>query len=407
MKAAEPQAAQPLQGLRVLSVETYAAGPHGSQLLAALGAEVVKIENPATGGDPARYVGPHRLGPADSQYYQGWNANKRSVALDLKSDDGRRDFEALVKTAGAVMNNLRGDQPAELGLDYAALGQLKPSIVCLHISAYGRDNERAGWPGYDFLMQAETGLMSLTGEPGGPPARFGASIIDYMTGTTAMVGLLASLIGAERSGRGCDVDVSLYDVALQQLCYAGNWYLNAGEELSRLERSSHLALAPVQTFPTADGWIFLMCMNEKFWRLLIEALELEPLASDPRFVDVHARHRHRRELTALLDPVFGKATTAEWLAKLSGILPIGPVHDVAEALSSPFAQACGMIQPMPHPEKHDLKLLGSPIKINGERPGLAPCSPLGADTQELLDEAHSRRAVPSSDAPAASGPGSK
>lgn len=387
MKTPSSQVTKPLEGFRVLSVETYAAGPHGSLLLAALGAEVVKIENPAIGGDPARYVGPHRLGAADSQYYQGWNANKRSVALDLKSPDGRRDFELLMATADAVMNNLRGDQPAKLGLDYAALGKLKPSIVCLHISAYGRDNERAAWPGYDFLMQAEAGLMSLTGEPDGPPARFGASIIDYMTGTTAMVGLLACLLGAERSGRGCDVDVSLYDVALQQLCYAGTWYLNAGDEVTRLERSSHLALAPVQTFPTADGWIFLMCMNEKFWRLLLEALSLESLANDPRFADVHARHCHRRELTALLDPIFRKATTAKWLERLTGVLPVGPVYDIAEALSSPFAQTCGMIQHMPHPEKRDLKLLTSPIKINGERPALAPCPPLGADTDELLGDA--------------------
>jgi len=386
MRSPDGEATKPLEGYRVLSVETYAAGPYGSQLLAALGAEVVKIENTAAGGDPARHVAP-RLGAGDSQYYQGWNTNKRSVALDLKSDDGRRDFETLAATADAVMNNLRGDQPAKLGLDYAALGKSKPSIVCLHISAYGRDNERASWPGYDFLMQAEAGLMSLTGEPDGPPARFGPSIIDYMTGTTAMVGLLASLLGAERSGRGCDVDVSLYDVALHQLNYAGTWYLNAGEKVTRLERSSHFALAPVQTFPTADGWIFLMCMNEKFWRLLVEALDLESLANDSRFVDVHARHRHRRELTALLDPIFREATTAEWRDRLAGVVPVGPVYDIAEALSSPFAQACGMIQDVPHPEKADLKLLTSPIKINGTRPALAPCSPLGADTDALLEDA--------------------
>ncbi len=191
---------KPLEGFRVLSVEVYGAGPYGSQLLAALGAEVIKIENPATGGDPARYVGPHTLGAADSQYFQGWNAGKRSVALDLKSDAGRRDFAELVRTSAAVMNNLRGDQPAKLGLDYASLGKINAGVVCLHISAYGRDNERAAWPGYDFLMQAEAGLMSLTGEPDGPPARFGPSIIDYMTGSTAMVGLLACMLAAQRSG---------------------------------------------------------------------------------------------------------------------------------------------------------------------------------------------------------------
>jgi len=375
---------KPLEGIRILSVEVYGAGPYGSQLLAALGAEVVKIENPATGGDPARYVGPHRLGDADSQYFQGWNTNKRSVALDLKAEAGRRDFAALVETSAAVMNNLRGDQPAKLGLDYAALGKINPAVVCLHVSAYGRDNERAAWPGYDFLMQAEAGLMSLTGEPDGPPARFGPSIIDYMTGSTAMVGLLACLLSAQKSGKGCDVDVSLYDVALHQLGYAGTWYLNSGEATSRLERSSHFSLAPVQTFPTADGWILIMCMTEKFWLALLEVLGQKQLAADPRFADGHARHRHRRELTAILDSVFRRATTQEWLARLSGVLPVGPVYDVAQALSSPFARASGMIQTVPHPEKADLKLLTSPIKVNGARARLAPCPPLGADTEALL-----------------------
>jgi crotonobetainyl-CoA:carnitine CoA-transferase CaiB-like acyl-CoA transferase len=353
-------------------------------LLAAHGAEIIKIENPATGGDPARYVGPHLLGDADSQYFQGWNTNKRSVALDLKSEQGRRDFVELVKTSAAVINNLRGDQPAKLGLDYATLGKLNPAVVCLHISAYGRDNERAAWPGYDFLMQAEAGLMSLTGEPDGPPARFGPSIIDYMTGTTAMVGLLACLLGAQRSGRGCDVDVSLFDVALHQLGYSGTWYLNSGVAPSRLERSSHFSVSPVQTFPTADGWLFVMCMSDKFWLELLTALGQEPLAADARFADGNLRHRHRRELTAALDPAFRTRTTAEWLARLSGVLPVGPVYDVAQALSSPFALASGMIQRVPHPEKPDLKVLTSPIKIDGERAALAAAPALGADNEALL-----------------------
>ena len=375
---------KPLAGFRILSAEVWGAGPYGSQLLAELGAEVIKIENPATGGDPARYVGPHRLGEADSQYFQTWNANKRSVTLDLKTADGRRDFERLVESSDAVMNNLRGDQPAKLGLDYATLGKINPAVVCLHISAYGRDNERESWPGYDFLMQAEAGLMSLTGEPDGPPARFGPSIIDYMTGTTSMVGLLACLLGAQRSGTGCDVDVSLFDVALHQLGYAGTWYLNGGGAVSRLERSSHFSVSPVQTFPTSDGWIFVMCMNDKFWAALLGALGRESLASDPRFVDGNTRHRHRHELTEILDAVFRGATTEQWLTRLSGVLPVGPVYDVGEALMSPFARASGMIQTVEHPEKADLALLASPIKVNGARAPVAPCPPLGADNEALL-----------------------
>ena len=148
-------------------------------LLAALGADVIKVEQAATGGDLARQVGPHRLGPNDSQYFQAFNLDKRSVTLDIKSPAGKRQLEALARDAEAVVNNLRGDLSARLGLDYATLGRINPAVVCLHISAYGRDNERADWPGYDYLMQAEVGLMSLTGEPDGPPARVGASMVDY------------------------------------------------------------------------------------------------------------------------------------------------------------------------------------------------------------------------------------
>jgi crotonobetainyl-CoA:carnitine CoA-transferase CaiB-like acyl-CoA transferase len=219
-----------------------------------------------------------------------------------------------------------------------------------------------------------------------------------MTGATSMVGLLACLLGAQRTGKGCDVDVSLYDVALHQLGYAGTWYLNGGEAASRLERSSHFSISPVQTFPTADGWLLIMCMNDKFWTALLRALQLPSLASDPRFADGHARHRHRRELTEILDEVFRRATTEEWLARLSGVLPVGPVYDVAEALSSPFARASGMIQTVDQPETPDLELLASPIKVNGARAAPTACPPLGADNEALLGPALETRAADSGNA---------
>ncbi len=163
------------------------------------------------------------------------------------------------------MNNLRGDQPEKLGLDYASLKHLNPRIVCLHISAYGRDNERKAWPGYDFLMQAEAGVMGLTGEPDGPPTRVGASMVDFMTGATGATGLLACILRAQKTGVGCDVDTCLFDVAMHQLGYSAVWYLNERQVSRRQPRSAHLSVAPVQTFPTADGWIFIMCMTDKFW----------------------------------------------------------------------------------------------------------------------------------------------
>ena len=260
---------KPLEGIRVLTLEQFGAGPYGTMFLAELGAEVIKIEAP-DGGDPSRQVGPYRLGQNDSEYFQAWNLGKKSVTLDMKSEEGRRRFEALVRGADCVVNNMRGTQPAKLGIDYASLKHLKPAIVCLHISAYGRDNERKDWPGYDFLMQAEAGLMELTGEPDGPPTRVGVSMIDSMSGLTGIVGLLSCLLRARTTGQGCDVDTCLYDVAMHQLTYPGLWYLNEGDVSPRVPRSAHLSLAPVQTFPTKDGWIFIMCMTQKFWLNLCE-----------------------------------------------------------------------------------------------------------------------------------------
>jgi crotonobetainyl-CoA:carnitine CoA-transferase CaiB-like acyl-CoA transferase len=376
---------RPLEGIGVLTLEQFGAGPYGTMFLAELGAEVIKIEPPE--GDPSRQVGPHRLGRDDSEYFQAWNLGKKSVTLDLKGEEGRRQFEALVKSADCVVNNMRGTQPAKLGLDYASLKHLKPSIVCLHISAYGRDNERKDWPGYDFLMQAEAGLMELTGDPEGPPTRVGVSLIDSMSGLTGIVGLLSCLLRARTTGQGCDVDTCLYDVAMHQLTYPGLWYLNEGDVSPRVPRSAHLSLAPVQTFPTADGWIFIMCMTQKFWLALCQALGCDALAADPRFADPGLRAKNRAALTEALDPVFRTRTTAAWLGALNGVLPAAPVHRLDQALDSPFARASGMVSSVLHPVKDELRVLANPLRIDGERPAQAACAPLGADNESLLSKA--------------------
>jgi crotonobetainyl-CoA:carnitine CoA-transferase CaiB-like acyl-CoA transferase len=210
-------------------------------------------------------------------------------------------FRRLVATSDVVMNNLRGDQPEKLGLEYSTLAAVNPRVVCAHLSAYGRDNERKGWPGYDYLMQAEAGYLHLTGEPETPPARMGLSIVDYMTGITTAMAILAALLGVARTGKGCDVDVSLFDVALHQLTYPGNWYLNEGHRTTRLPRSSHPSAVPVQLLRTRDGWIFVMCMTPKFWDALVGALGHPELGADPRFASTEARRAHRDELTTVLD----------------------------------------------------------------------------------------------------------
>jgi crotonobetainyl-CoA:carnitine CoA-transferase CaiB-like acyl-CoA transferase len=378
---------KPLQGVRIVSVEQFGAAPYGTMLLADLGAEVIKVENAAINGDPARKTGPYFLGPNDSEYYQAFNINKRSVALDLRTDEGKAALNRLIKTADALVNNLRGDLPAKMGLDFKTLASSNPKLVCVHVSAYGRDNERASWPGYDYLMQAESGLMDLTGEPDGPPSRIGApSMIDQTTGLTMAVGLLSAVLQAGSTGKGCDVDTCLLDVALHQLGYVATWYLNEGLVSTRQPRSAHFSVAPVQTFPTSDGWVFIMCMTDKFWGELLSAIGQTELAADPRFATPSLRQANRGALMDAIDGEMKKQSTSFWLKRLNGVLPIAPVLELPQALDSPFLQKTEMIQTIGHPAKPDMRVLSNPIKINGERLSQKACSAYGADTAAYVGE---------------------
>ena len=280
----------PLAGLRVLAVEQYGAGPFGTTYLADLGADVIKIENPREDGELGRRVGPFFLGPGDSHFYQCFNRNKRSVKLDLKSPDGQAVLRDLAATCEAVFGNLRGDQPETLGLTYRHLGDRNPAIVCVHLSAYGRTGKRAGWPGFDFLMQAQAGHLHLTGSPEGPPERYGISVVDYMTGLTAAFALVTGVLEARACGVGRDYDVSLLDVARYNLGYQAAWYLNEGYVPSRLPRSAHASMVPCQLYRTRDGWIFLMCNKEKFWGKLAVALGRPEWEHDPRFATFAERN---------------------------------------------------------------------------------------------------------------------
>lgn len=377
---------KPLAGTRILTIENFGAAPYGSMFLADLGADVIKIEDAATGGDSSRHVGPHLLGSADSQYFQAFNLNKRSVTLNLKSKDDYRAFLHLVAGADAVMNNLRGNLPEKLGLDYTSLKDHNAAIVCLHISAYGRNNSRKSWPGYDYLMQAEAGLMSVTGEPDGPPSRMGVSVIDYMSGVIGVVGLLSCIIQARATGKGCDVDTSLFDVALHQLSYLGVWFLNAGDVPSRIPRSAHPSLVPVQTARTADGWIYLMCMKDSFWEGLADRIGCSDMKSDPRFHSQEARRQNRDALSQLLDERLSTRTTAEWLERLSGVLPVAPIQNVASALSSEFITEIKAINTIQHSVNAALKVFANPIKLNGERLEQQAAPALGHDNVAVLGE---------------------
>lgn len=374
----------PLAGVRIISVEQYGAGPFGTQHLADLGAEVIKIENPNDGGDVGRGVGPYFFEEGDSHFYQSFNRNKRSITLDLKKPEGKAILHSLVATADAVFDNLRGDLPVKLGLTYADLKEHNPKIVCAHLSAYGREGERKAWPGYDYLMQAEAGYLSVTGEPGGPPARFGISIIDMMTGTTAALALVSALVGARASGVGRDVDVSLYDVAMHNLNYLGTWYLNEGVVTSRTPRSGHPSLTPSQLYRTQDGWMFIMCNKEKFWGVLANLIDKPEWATDPRYCDFKARLANRDQLTEELDAILMQATTEQWMTKFAGKVPAAPVNDIGQALDNPFAINNGSIVDVTHPVRGSIKTLACPIRCPGDELPAQPAPRLGADTDEVL-----------------------
>jgi crotonobetainyl-CoA:carnitine CoA-transferase CaiB-like acyl-CoA transferase len=360
---------QPLKGLRILSIEQYGAGPYGTMLLADLGAEVIKIEAPSLGGDVSRAVGPYLLGEGDSQFFQTFSRGKKSCALEIKTPEGRAQFEDLVRSADAVANNLRGDQPAKMKITYDELKAINPKIVCAHLSAYGRDNDRATWPGYDYLMQAEAGLMSMTGEPDGPPARCGLSVVDFHTGSHMAIGLLAGIMGAMRTGQGCDIDVALFDTALHQMSYPATWYLNEGVEVGRLPRGAHPSIAPSQLFKTQDGWLMLMCQTPKFWEIFCVRTEREELMADPRFGSVVARRENLGTLTHVLDSHLMRQPTRHWIDLLGGHVPVAPINDIGQALTSDHVRAIGMTDVVDHPvaKGGKLAMLASPIKVNGQR----------------------------------------
>jgi succinate--hydroxymethylglutarate CoA-transferase len=377
----------PLSGLRVLAVEQYGAGPFGSSYLADLGAEVIKIENHKDGGDVGRHVGPHFFGADDSHFFQTFNRNKKSLTLDLKHPQGQAVFRKLVAGADAVLDNLRGDLPVKLGLTHEDLKDANPRIVCTHLSAYGRQGSRTAWPGYDYLMQAEAGHMLLTGEPEGPPTRYGLSIVDLMTGLAAAFGLLAGVVKARETGLGMDVDTSLFDVALHNLNYPGTWYLNAGAVTGRIARSGHPSLVPSQLYRTQDGWLFVMCNKEKFWPLLARELGHEEWITDPELANFAARLKHRDRVTRLLDDALMAEPTASWITRLAGKVPVSPVFDVAQALENPFVHERDGVLDYAYGDGRNARMIANPIRVGGVALPQRAAPRMGEHTDALLRHA--------------------
>src|SRR5262245_48624801 len=353
--------------------------------LADLGAEVVKIEDPATAGDEARRVPPFADAAAnDGLYYQAFNRGTRSLTLNLRHPEGQALLHRLVAQADAVYNNLRGDLPSTLGLDYAALRHANPQVVCCALTGFGRSGPRRSEPAYDYLLQAYAGFMSVTGEPDAPPTKCGVSIVDFSGGILSALALMIGLHRARASGVGGDVEVSLLDTAISMLNYMATWSLNRDWRPARHPQGAHQSLVPSQSFRTADGWLVIMVMKEKFWTRLAHCLELPALADDARFRTFADRLAHRAALIPVLEDAFRRRTTAAWLSRLRGQVPVAPVYTVDEALADEQVMARDMVVEVAHPVFGTLRGLGCPIKVEGVEPRYAPGASLGADTADLL-----------------------
>jgi len=377
----------PLADVRVLAFTQLGAGPFGLMFLSDLGADVIKVEDPTTRGDEARVVPPYNDPAAhDGLYYQSLNRGARSITLNLRKPEARDLLHRLAGRVDAVYNNMRGDLPAKLGLDYAALGRVNPKLVCCSLSGFGRTGPRVGDPGYDYLLQAYAGFMSVSGEPDAPPTKCGVSIVDFSGGILSALALMIGLHRARTTGAGCDIDVSLLDTAISMLNYLAVWTLNRDWRPQRLPEGAHQSLVPSQSFRTRDGWIVIMCMKEKFWERLAERMELGRLRADPRFGSFGDRLANRDALRPILSAEFARRTTAEWIDRLRGHVPIAPVYSVEEALEDEQVLAREMVVEIAHPVFGRIRETGCPIKFDGVRPRYAPAAPLGADTADVLAE---------------------
>jgi crotonobetainyl-CoA:carnitine CoA-transferase CaiB-like acyl-CoA transferase len=377
---------KPLADVRIIAIEQYGAGPFGSLHLADLGAEVIKIEDPSSGGDVSRYVPPQAEGE-DSIFFETFNRNKRSLTLDMSSEQGRAVFEDLVRESDAVYSNLRGDVPAKMRIRYEDLKHINPAIVCVSLSGFGMTGPRATQPGYDYILQGLAGWMSVTGDPEGPPTKSGLSMVDYSGGFVAAISLLAGLHAARRDGVGGDSDVSLFDTAVTLLNYVATWSLNGDFVPQRMANSAHPSLVPFQNFKVADGWIVVACAKEKFWERLAVAIGRPELAEDDRFLTFADRRQNSVELLRILEDTFITQSSDYWISILTEAgVPVGPILNVEQALKDPHTIARGLIVETDHPRFGRVQQLASPVNFGDVLPEYRRASMLNEDFGYVLGE---------------------
>src|SRR5688572_21079478 len=379
------RAAGPLTGLTVLDLTRVLSGPYCTMLLGDMGARVIKVEQPGR-GDDTRAWGPPFV-ESESSYFLGVNCNKESVTLDFKTPEGRDILDRLISRADVMVENFRPGALGRLGLDFSALEQQHPRLVYCSISGFGQDGPRWTQPGYDAVVQAEGGLMSVTGAADGPPYRVGVAIADLVAGLLAAQGIALALFARERSGRGQHVDISMFDGVLSLLSYHASTYLTTGASSGRVG-NRHATIAPYETFPCADGEFFLAVGNDDQFGRFCRVAGLLELVEDPRFATNPQRVRNADALRSRLSPVLEERTRDYWIDRLTAAgVPCGAVRSVAEALNDPQVTARRMIEAVEHAALGMVKVLGVPIKLS-ETPGGVRTAPpvLGQHTAGVLGE---------------------
>lgn len=375
---------KPLDDIKILSLEQYGAGPFGSLHLADLGAEVIKIEDPNFKGDVGRYVPPFNKG-TDSLFHETFNRGKKSIVIDINSDEGRIVFNRLVKKSDVVYSNFRGDVPEKLKITYEHLKSINKKIVCVSLTGFGMTGPRSSEPGYDYIMQGLTGWMNLTGEPDGPPTKSGLSLVDYSGGLIASIAILAGVHSARRTGKGMDCDLSLYDTALSMLTYPATWWLTEEYEVERSSRSAHPSLVPFQLFKGADQWFVVGCAKEKFWERLRDLLNDKRLREE-KFSTFSLRFENKSELIKILDEIFITKNAEEWLNLLKAEqIPSGPINSLKDVFDDEHAKFREMLFEYEHPNLGNVKQVLSPVNVGNQNKVEISRAPLyNEHTEDIL-----------------------
>lgn len=376
----------PLQGVRVLDLSRVLAGPFCTMQLADMGAEIIKVENP-DGGDDTRHFKPPEAG-GEAHYFLAVNRNKRSIALDIRTEKGQEIIHRLAAQCDVLIENFRVGVMKRFGLDYAAMRERHPHLIYCSVSAYGQVGPMSDRPGFDPVLQAESGMMSYTGEPGRDPLRHPLAIIDTFTALYATSAILGAYIARQRTGRGQHIDLALLDTALAVQTNAAEAYLISGDNPVKMG-NSHPSAVPVGLFETADGPIYIAIGTQRLFKVLCEkVLERPEMIDDPRFADNAARQANREALFALLADMFRKERREVWLEKTrTAGLPVGAVRTVSEAFRSPEVAARGMVAKVNHPTAGELELVASPLNFS-ETTKRTPTPPplLGQHSEEILRE---------------------